>query len=125
MRYPFSNEPLTDFACAENASAFQASLDRVRAQLGRTYPLVIGGEKIYTPETFDSINPANPSQIVGRMSKATPELAARGSGRCVGYAERKPIRRPESRAGSAARRLRERVTTERVYSRAQVVAREP
>ena len=77
MRYPFSNEPLTDFACAENASAFKASLDRVGAQLGRTYPLVIGGEKIYTPETFNSINPANPSQIVGRLSKATPELAAR------------------------------------------------
>ena len=56
---------------------FKASLDRVGAQLGRTYPLVIGGEKIYTPETFDSINPANPGQVVGRMSKATPELAAR------------------------------------------------
>ncbi len=77
MRYPFSNEPLTDFACAENVSAFRTSVERVREELGRTYPLVIGGEKIYTEQTFDSINPANPSQLVGRMSKATPELAAR------------------------------------------------
>jgi 1-pyrroline-5-carboxylate dehydrogenase len=77
MRYPFNNEPLTDFTCAENAAAFQASLERVRAELGRTYPLVIGGEKIFTADTFDSINPANPSQVVGRLSRATPELAGR------------------------------------------------
>jgi hypothetical protein len=42
-----------------------------------------------------------------------------------GYSDGKPIRTPESRAGSAARRLRESATTEHVYSRAQVVAREP
>jgi 1-pyrroline-5-carboxylate dehydrogenase len=111
MRYPFSNEPLTDFTCADNVNAFQAALDRVCAGLGRTYPLIIGGEKIYTPETFDSINPANPSQVVGRVAKATPELAARAvetaaqafeSWRTVAYEERARY------LFSAAQRMRQR-----------------
>ncbi len=75
MLAPFQNEPLTDFSKPENVQAFQAALDKVRSELGRTYPIIIGGERIETSETFDSINPANPSQVVGRFAKATPELA--------------------------------------------------
>ncbi|HEY66493.1 MAG TPA: L-glutamate gamma-semialdehyde dehydrogenase [Caldilineae bacterium] len=74
MLTPFRNEPLTDFSQPENVRAFQAALEKVGSELGRSYPLIIGGERIETPETFDSINPANPSQVVGRFAKATPEL---------------------------------------------------
>ncbi len=77
MKKPFTNEPLTDFTVPENVAAFRASLEKVRANLGRTYPLIIGGEKIYTDDTFASVNPANPAEIIGRVSKATPELADR------------------------------------------------
>ncbi len=77
MLPPFRNEPLTDFSQPEHARAFQAALDRVRSELGRTYPILIGGERIQTAETFDSINPANPSQVVGRFAKADVELAHR------------------------------------------------
>ena len=77
MLTPFRNEPLTDFSQPENAHAFQAALNRVRAELGRTYPIIIGGERIQTAETFDSVNPANPSQVVGRFAKANAELAHR------------------------------------------------
>ncbi len=77
MLVPFRNEPLTDFSQPENVRAFQAALDQVDSELGRSYPIIIGGERIKTPETFDSINPANPSQVVGRFAKANVELAGR------------------------------------------------
>lgn len=77
MKKAFTNEPLTDFSRPENVAAFRAALAQVRSGLGRTYPLIIGGEKIFTEETFVSTNPASPSEIIGRVSKATPELADR------------------------------------------------
>src|SRR5215831_8755468 len=75
MPTEFSNEPLTDFSKEENAQAMRVALDKVKSELGREYPLVIGGERIKTGATLDSINPANRSQIVGRFHKATKELA--------------------------------------------------
>jgi len=77
MAYPFTNEPLTDFSRPENVGAFRCAMDKVCTQLGRTYPLVIGGEKIFTAETFESRNPANPGQVVGKLAKATPDLAGK------------------------------------------------
>jgi 1-pyrroline-5-carboxylate dehydrogenase len=77
MITPFRNEPLTDFSIPENVAVFRHALERVRVRLGERYPLVVGGEAITTGETFDSLNPANPSQSIGRVSKATPELADR------------------------------------------------
>jgi 1-pyrroline-5-carboxylate dehydrogenase len=55
----------------------RAAMERVRAQLGREYGLIIAGERIETPDKLTSVNPARPSEIVGRHSKATPEFAAR------------------------------------------------
>ncbi len=77
MKRPFTNEPLTDFSQPANVEAFSAALDSVRGRLGPTYPLIIGGEKIFTEQVFTSTNPAKPSEIIGRVSKATPELADR------------------------------------------------
>ncbi len=55
----------------------QAALGRVRAQLGRDYPLIIAGERIETAEKLVSVNPAQPSEVIGNHSKAGPDLAAR------------------------------------------------
>ena len=71
----FKNEPFTDFKNPENAKAMQAALDQVRGQLGRTYPLIIGGKEYSDGPTFDSINPSNPEQVIGRFPKATVEQA--------------------------------------------------
>src|SRR5687767_12350436 len=71
----FKNEPPTDFKKPENAKAMQAALEQVRGQLGRTYPLIIGGKEYSDGPTFDSINPANPQQVIGRFPKATVEQA--------------------------------------------------
>src|SRR5205814_7921173 len=77
MPTEFRNEPLTDFSKEENAAAMRAAIEKVKSELGREYPLVIGGERIKTENQFDSINPANRTQLVGKFQKATKELANR------------------------------------------------
>lgn len=73
MLREYRNEPLTDFSDPKNIAEFQAAIDLVRAQLGQTYPLFINGEEVWTEETFDSINPARPQEVVGRFSKGNGE----------------------------------------------------
>ncbi len=77
MPTEFRNEPLTDFSKEENAAAMRTAIEKVRSQLGREYPLVIGGERIKTEGKLESINPAKRTQVVGKFQKATPELANR------------------------------------------------
>src|SRR5436190_3436333 len=77
MTTEFRNEPLTDFSREEHAVAMRSAIEKVKRELGREYPLVIGGERITAEDKFDSINPANRSQVVGRFQKATRDLANR------------------------------------------------
>lgn len=77
MRTEFRNESFTDFSQEENAQAMRKALEQVGAELGREYPLVIGGKRITTESKLDSFNPANRTQLVGRFNKATTELANR------------------------------------------------
>jgi 1-pyrroline-5-carboxylate dehydrogenase len=107
----FRNEPLTDFTQEDNRRAQQEALEQVRSELGRTYPLIIGGERIYTDEVFHSINPAHPEQIVGTFAKATVELANRAIEAAAQAFERWKRVPPAERAAylfEAARRVRER-----------------
>jgi 1-pyrroline-5-carboxylate dehydrogenase len=76
-RRPFSNEPLTDFSKPANRKAMQAALKKVASQLGREYPLWIGGKHIRTEDKLRSIDPSKPSRVVGIFSKATAELASK------------------------------------------------
>jgi 1-pyrroline-5-carboxylate dehydrogenase len=75
MTTEFRNEPFTDFSKEENAQAMRAALAKVKSELGREYPLVIGGERINTGDTLESVNPANRTEVVGTFHKATKELA--------------------------------------------------
>jgi 1-pyrroline-5-carboxylate dehydrogenase len=67
----FRNEALTDFSRPENKSAMEAALEKVKRELGRTHPLVIGGQRITGLPTFDSLNPANKNQVVGTFQRGT------------------------------------------------------
>ena len=67
----FRNEPPADFAHAEVRTAMQAALDRVKAEFGKNYPLVINGREIVTGEWVASVNPSHSAQIVGQVAKAT------------------------------------------------------
>ncbi|MCM3873344.1 MAG: aldehyde dehydrogenase family protein, partial [Pyrinomonadaceae bacterium] len=77
MATEFRNEPFTDFSKEENAQAMRAAIAKVQSELGREYPLVIGGERITTEDKLESINPADRTQVVGRFQKATKDLANR------------------------------------------------
>ncbi len=73
---PFRNEPLIDFAKDEkSARAMRAAIEKVRAELGREYDLIIGGKRVRTQEKIRSLNPAHPSQVVGIHQKAGREHA--------------------------------------------------
>lgn len=72
---PFKNQPLTDFSKEENRKAQIEALEQVKSELGRKYPLVIGGKKIMNEDTFASVNPSQPDQVIGYFSRATVEQA--------------------------------------------------
>ena len=67
---PFRNEPLIDFSLAENRKAMETALAQAKSQLGRTYPLMIGGQAITTERTFASLNPCNHQEVIGYVSQA-------------------------------------------------------
>ena len=76
-RGEFSNEPLVDFSKPENRKAMEEALQKVARDLGREYPLIIGGEQLHTPEKLRSLNPSHPAQVVGIFQKADVALANR------------------------------------------------
>ena len=75
MLVPFKNEPITDFSVKENREAMEKAIKYVEGQLGREYPLFIGGEEIKTERQIISVNPADHSEVVGYLSKADKDQA--------------------------------------------------
>ena len=77
MLTPFSPEPYVDFSQDGPRSLMLRAIEDVGDQLGRSYPLRIGGESIETTDKIRSLNPAAPDQIIGVVSKASTEQADR------------------------------------------------
>ena len=67
---PFRNEPVADFTKSQERLAFRNAIASVRGQLGRTYPLFIDGNDVATDDVVASVNPANPSEVIGRVCQA-------------------------------------------------------
>ncbi|WP_078412257.1 L-glutamate gamma-semialdehyde dehydrogenase [Priestia abyssalis] len=87
MSLPYIHEPFTDFMKEESQKAFQEALVYVNSQLGKEYPLVIGGERITTDKKSVSINPANKEEIVGTVAMADEELAEKAMQSALGAFE--------------------------------------
>jgi RHH-type proline utilization regulon transcriptional repressor/proline dehydrogenase/delta 1-pyrroline-5-carboxylate dehydrogenase len=66
----FANEPLADFTRAELRRDFPDAIAAVRRRLGITSPLHLGGQDVFTADRLDSINPANPEEVIGRICQA-------------------------------------------------------
>ncbi len=66
----FANEPMVDFTRADHRAAFPHAIAQVRMQFGKSYPLYINGKELKTAELIDTVNPANPAEILGRISQA-------------------------------------------------------
>ena len=53
----------------------RAALYKVRSELGREYPMVINGEKVELPSKFQSMNPANKTEVVGVFSEGDTDTS--------------------------------------------------
>ncbi len=75
MIAPFVNETYTDFTVEAHRKGMLEALAAVEARFGAHYPLIVGGREIRTEKEIASLNPSNPSEVVGFASAATPEIA--------------------------------------------------
>ncbi|USK29366.1 L-glutamate gamma-semialdehyde dehydrogenase [Metabacillus hrfriensis] len=98
MTVPYKHEPFTDFAIKENQQALQEALAYVNTQLNKEYPLIVGEERITTAEKITSVNPANKTEVVGVVSKATKELAEKAMEKAAVAFEKWKKQKPEARA---------------------------
>ncbi|HEX5133945.1 MAG TPA: L-glutamate gamma-semialdehyde dehydrogenase [Thermoanaerobaculia bacterium] len=73
----FRNEQLTDFSVESNRNAFRAALTTVQARLPIEGKNRIGGKKIGATKHFESVNPCDHKQVIGRFPQGTKEDAER------------------------------------------------
>jgi 1-pyrroline-5-carboxylate dehydrogenase len=69
-RGAFRNARYTDFSKPQNIKKMKAALAKVRKELGREYPLVLGEREIMTEDRLNSMDPARPEVLVGSFAKA-------------------------------------------------------
>jgi 1-pyrroline-5-carboxylate dehydrogenase len=72
---PYKNEPGLDWSDEANIKAMRAALEEVGNSLGQSYPAIIGGKRVEPDGEIVSVDPANPSQVVGRVARATEREA--------------------------------------------------
>jgi 1-pyrroline-5-carboxylate dehydrogenase len=107
----YAPTPHIDFSKPEHRAAFEQALARVRGELGREYPLRIGGERVSGGATFESRNPARPDEVIGRFQSGTREQAGRATEaahRAFATWSRVPAAERAGLLVEAARRMRER-----------------
>ncbi|MEP6756080.1 MAG: L-glutamate gamma-semialdehyde dehydrogenase [Chthonomonadales bacterium] len=75
MLMPYQPETYVDFSKPEPRAKMLEALAFVKEHLGKDYPAYIAGKSIDNGEYITSFNPANRSQVVGRVTKCTAELA--------------------------------------------------
>jgi len=75
MLPPFKNEPFTDFSVPENRKKMEDAIEKVRSEIGKRYPIVIGGKRYEDGDSFNSYNPARSNEVVGEFTKGTKEMA--------------------------------------------------
>lgn len=71
----FQNVPPFGFDKAPNREKMIKAIRDVRAALGGTHPLVIGDATVSTEAWIESVNPAKPSEVIGRVACATTKHA--------------------------------------------------
>src|SRR5512143_779473 len=76
MQIPkFKNEPYTNWAQGTNRAQQEQAIARVESRLGKEYPNIIGGEQVFASGKFNSLNPSDPSQVVGVFQLGTEQDA--------------------------------------------------
>lgn len=72
----YVNEAYSDFTLPANQQRQQQALAAVRSELGREYDNWIAGRPARSGQWLDSVNPSQPSEIIGRHAKASAAQAA-------------------------------------------------
>ena len=67
---PFKNAADTDYAIADKRVEAAAALKAVKQQLGQRYSPIVNGEVVNTEAMFDSVNPSNPRELIGKVGLA-------------------------------------------------------
>jgi len=68
--YDYRTEELTNFQDQKNQKIYEEAILKVRGYLGKKYPLIINGERIFTEKNVKSLNPANHKEVIGEISQA-------------------------------------------------------
>ncbi|MBT8762634.1 L-glutamate gamma-semialdehyde dehydrogenase [Desulfohalobiaceae bacterium Ax17] len=68
---PFQNHSFVDFTKESEREAFPKAIASVRKELGKTYPLIINNEEVFTEDKLPSVNPANPDEVIGYVCQAS------------------------------------------------------
>ncbi len=67
----FRNEPFTDFSVEANRKAFAEALKTVQSRLPIQGRNRIGGKRVGAAKSFESVNPCDPKQVIGRFPAGT------------------------------------------------------
>ncbi len=67
---PFQNEALVRFCEEKERQLFSETIEWVRNNLGSIYPMIINGQAIDSLNYIESVNPARPDELVGKVACA-------------------------------------------------------
>ncbi|TET78769.1 MAG: L-glutamate gamma-semialdehyde dehydrogenase [Candidatus Cloacimonadota bacterium] len=95
----FKNESYIDFSNPENRSKMEDVIKKAESQLGKEYPIIIGGENITLETKFKSFNPAEKEQAIGIFQKADKDTGEKAMKKALEVFEEWKSVEPSERAG--------------------------
>src|SRR4029077_3218606 len=72
---PYAPTTYVDFTRSEHRTAFEQALAEARTEFGKEHLNVIGGKQLQGDGTFETHNPARPSEVIGRFQRGTRDQA--------------------------------------------------
>lgn len=107
----FRNEPVLDFSDLNNVRKQKAALASIQKQLGKEYPNIIGGKRVFSEAKTISRNPAQPDQVIGVFQKSgtdQAELAIQAALKAFETWKRVPAKQRAQYLFKAAKEIRRR-----------------
>ncbi len=75
QKYDYETEPFLDFSNPQVIEKVRSAINFAESNLGKEYPLYIGGQEYYSDGKIKSINPGQKDQVIGIFQDATIEQA--------------------------------------------------
>jgi 1-pyrroline-5-carboxylate dehydrogenase len=94
----FTNEPYVDFTKDDNRKKMEQAIEQVEKELGKEYPLIIGGKKFQAKDKLISYNPSKKDEVVGIFQKADEDLARKALETALATFETWKFEKAEKRA---------------------------